>query len=97
MADDDSFDAELIGYTNTAISVLTQIGVGPQEGFQITGYDEKWTDFITDIVQINMAEQYVGLRVKLLFDPPTNGTTSQYMQKEIEQLEWRLKIRAEEV
>lgn len=96
MEDDMCFDQELIGYINSAISVLTQIGVGPEEGFEIKGYDEQWGDFITDIVQMNMAEQYVGLKVRLLFDPPSNATASQYMQKEIEQLDWRLKVRARE-
>ena len=40
------FDPDLIMHINSVFSVLTQIGVGPANGFSITGKSETWSDFI---------------------------------------------------
>lgn len=93
--DDESFDSELIIHINAAFAVLTQLGVGPVNGFVITGESEVWDDFVTDIVQISMAKSYVYLKVKSLFDAPTNSSLSKAVEKEISEYEYRLKIQAE--
>ena len=41
------FDADLIMHINGVFSILTQLGVGPPNGFSITGEGEKWDSFIT--------------------------------------------------
>ena len=40
------FDADLIMHINSVLSILTQIGVGPAEGFSIKDKDCIWKDFI---------------------------------------------------
>lgn len=94
--DDPSFDKEIIIFINAAFAILTQLGVGPTEGFQITGYEETWDDFKVDIVQEAMSQTYVYLKVKTLFDPPTNSSLSKAMEEQIREYEWRLKLQAEE-
>ena len=89
--DYEHFDPELILNINTAFSVLNQIGVGPEEGFMIYSADEVWSDFITDS-RLNMVKTYVFLKVKLIFDPPQVSYVADAYQKQIEELEWRLKI-----
>ena len=42
------FDVDIIIHINTAFSTLTQLGVGPSEGFSITNKTETWADFIGD-------------------------------------------------
>lgn len=47
-ADDDSFDADILTYINSALYSLRQIGVGPKEGFVVTGADQTWSEFSTN-------------------------------------------------
>lgn len=88
--EDDSFDQDLIIYINTILAVLTQMGVGPTEGFQITGPDETWEDFVEDDVRVQLIKTYVGLRVRMLFDPPTNSSATQAIDNSIHETEWRI-------
>ena len=46
----EDFDADIVMYLNSVFMVLTQMGVGPKEGFAITGKEELWNQFITDPV-----------------------------------------------
>ena len=71
---DDNFDTDVIMHINTVLSILQQLGVGPRFGFSITGDEETWSDFLEpDDERINTVKTYVYLRVRLLFDPPTNS------------------------
>lgn len=93
--DDESFDKELIIFINAAFSILTQLGVGPEEGFTIRDDSATWDDFQVDIVQRSMAEHYVALKVKSLWDAPANSTVMKAMEEQLAQYEWRLKLQAE--
>ena len=83
------FNKDLIIAINTALSILCQVGVGPDGGFAITGNESKWSDFLDDDARLNMAVSYVYLKVKLLFDPPTSGVLRETMEKQIDEMEWR--------
>lgn len=39
------FDADIVMHINSVFSILTQMGVGPANGFSITGKDEGWIRF----------------------------------------------------
>ena len=43
-----AFDPDIIIHINTVISNLNQMGIGPVNGFIITGSSETWTNFFTD-------------------------------------------------
>lgn len=86
------FDAELVMHINTVLTVLTQLGVGPAEGFSITGDTETWTDFVTDMKNLHSIKSYVGLKVRLLFDPPTSSAVVESINKLISELEWRINV-----
>jgi len=88
--EDDSFDQDLIIYTNTILAVLTQMGVGPVEGFVITGEEETWDDFVGDDIRIQLIKTYVGLRVRMMFDPPTNSSAVQAFDNSIQETQWRI-------
>lgn len=91
----DHFDPDIIMHTNSVIANLTQLGVGPTEGFMIEDAKDTWSDFIGDDPRLNHVKTYIYLRVKLLFDPPTNSALIKSMQEEIEKLEWLLNVAAE--
>jgi hypothetical protein len=72
--------------------VLNQLGVGGKEPFFITGPDEKWSDFSSDIDKLQMVKTYVGLKVKLMFDPPQSSAHIDTIKNLISELEWRLNV-----
>lgn len=91
------FDLDIITHINTAFSTLTQLGVGPVNGFMIEDETSVWDDFIpTGDFQYNSVKTYVYLRVRMLFDPPQTSYLISAMERQIEQLEWRLNIHREE-
>lgn len=90
------FDGELIMDINTALMILSQIGVGTP-GFSITNAYDTWDDFLGDasVEDLEAVKTDVFMRVKLMFDPPTNGTLISMYNDQIREFEWRLQLRAE--
>jgi hypothetical protein len=84
------FDPDIIMHINSAIMNLTQIGVGPSEGFMIEDETTKWSDLIPQGIKLEAVKSYVFLRVKLLFDPPVNSTVIASYERQITEFEWRL-------
>jgi len=89
------FDSDIIMHINSVFLNLTQIGVGPVEGFSIIDKSEIWSDFIPDATKYEAVKTYVYLNVKLLFDPPSSSAVIDSINRQIERYEWRLNIAAE--
>lgn len=94
--DDTSYDIEIVAHINSIFFVLQQLGVGPEEGFLMFDNTAKWSEF-TGMESIAAVISYMGLRVKMLFDPPPTGPATEAMERQAGQLEWRLNIHAEGV
>jgi hypothetical protein len=78
--------------------ILTQLGVGPPEGFMIEGEDATWSDFKTaskTTAPLEAVKTYVYMRVRLMFDPPQSSAVIESMNNIISELEWRLNISVE--
>lgn len=92
------FDTELIFHINSALSDLRLIGVGPKTGFSITGTSETWSDFIGDSIALQKnVPTLVMLKVKLIFDPPSNSFTISAITDQINKLEWFCTINDDEL
>lgn len=89
------FDEDLILHINTFFAVLTQCGVGPDEGFKITGVGEQWSDFTTNGKELEMTKEYIFLRTRLTFDPPASSFAMESLKKTADEMEWRLYAQAE--
>lgn len=89
------FDADLIMHINSVLMILTQLGVGPAEGFLIRDEDATWDEFIQGETNIEAVRTYVYLKVKLLFDPPLSSAVIESTNRLIGELEWRLNVAAE--
>ena len=96
-ADYTSFDQDIIMHINAAFSTLNQLGVGPQSGFMIEDNEAVWFDFLAGDLRLNNVKTYVYLRVRMLFDPPTIGYLVDAMQKQIDELEWRINVQRESI
>jgi hypothetical protein len=93
-----AFDPDVTTHINSAFSTLTQLGVGPAEGFMIEDETAVWDDFLvmTDDLQYNSIKTYVYLRVRMLFDPPATSFVIAALNEQIKELEWRLNVHREE-
>lgn len=80
------YDADLIMHINSVFSILTQLGVGPADGFSIEDDDALWTDFIPEKSKIEFIKSYMHLKVKLLFDPPLASAVIECMNQQIKNL-----------
>lgn len=94
--DYEHFDPQIISHINSVFMDLQQMGVGPKEGFMIEDETSAWTDFLPEGKNLEAVKSYMGLRVRLLFDPPLNASVLAAMQKEAERWEWRLTVAAED-
>lgn len=92
------FDADIIMHINSVFSILTQMGVGPANGFSISGKDDTWSAFITDKPNIfSLVKSYVYMKVRLLFDPPLSSAAIESINRQISEFEWRLFVAADPV
>ena len=93
--DYEHFDSDLIIHINSVFSILTQLGVGPSEGFSIKDKTDVWSDFIPDDPRLESVKSYVYMKVKLLFDPPLSSTVMESTNRMISEFEWRLNVQSE--
>lgn len=89
------FDPDIIMHINSVFMILTQLGVGPSEGFTIEDKFSAWTDFVSDTAKIEAVKSYIYLRVKLLFDPPLSSAVIESIKRMIDEYEWRLNVAAD--
>lgn len=90
-----AFDPDIIMSINSAFAILEQLGVGPDGGFFITDSSTTWNDYFgasEDIEQNEAVKNYIALKVKLMFDPPTSSTVMQATTNLTSELEWRLNV-----
>lgn len=90
-----AFDTDVTIHINTALAILCQIGVGPESGFRIRDATATWQDFVGDDPRLDDVKDYVYLKVKLLFDPPSSSAAIQSTEKLLSEIEWRLNVTAE--
>lgn len=91
------FDADLIMHINSVLSILTQLGVGPSEGFSIKDKTASWNDFLSDSKNLESVKSYVYLKVRLIFDPPLTSSVTEAINRMISELEWRISVAVDPV
>ena len=89
--DYDAFDDDVMMHINSVLMILTQLGVGPKNGFSITGEEETWDDYLSeDISKLSAVKTYVYLKVKTMFDPTSSSVVNEATKEMLKELEWRL-------
>lgn len=89
------FDVDVMMHINSAIFVLTQLGVGPPNGFAISGREDSWGDFIGNNPIYSAVKTFVALSVRMVFDPPGTSYHINAMQEQIKELAVRINIQRE--
>lgn len=93
--DYEHFDDDIIMHINTTFMTLNQLGVGPEEGFYISGKEQTWREFLGDTKKLEAVKTYIYLSVKMIFDPPSSSAVLDAMNRRIQECEWRLNVQAE--
>lgn len=88
--DDTNFNDELIMFINGALMVMTQLGVGPSQGFSITSAKNTWAELLGNRKDLDVVRSDIYLRVRLIFDPPTNSFLVAAIEKQIVEYDWRI-------
>lgn len=88
--DCDDFDLDLLPIVNSVFSKLSQLKVGPDEGFEITSPKETWNDYVSDKKLLGYIKEYVSKSSRLKFDPPASSTILEAFKEEIKELEWNI-------
>lgn len=86
-----AFDLEIKTHINTVLMILSQMGVGRAD-FILTDETSTWQDFIGDRKDLAGIRTYVGMKVRLMFDPPQNGSLKDALEQNLQEIEWRLFI-----
>lgn len=93
--DYEQFDNDIIMHINSVLAILSQLGVGPFDGFFITDKSAIWDDFIDENVKLNDVKSYMFLKVKMMFDPPSSSAIIDSYNRMISEFEWRCNVEAE--
>jgi len=89
-----AFDMDIMIFVNGVFGTLTQLGLGPISGYQITSSANVWDEFFTD-PRLNAVKSYIFLCVKMQFNPPDTGFVLQSMERQKTELEYRLNVVAD--
>lgn len=94
--DYEHFDTDIIMHINSVFMTLTQLGVGPEQGFMIQDEEAVWEDFLQGNTNLEAVKSYMYLKVKLLFDSSSlSSSVIESMNRMIAEFEWRLNAAAE--
>lgn len=85
-----AFDDELILHINSVIASLTQIGIGPaDDGYTISSSANVWTELLGTDKRLESVKSYIYLKVRLIFDPPTQSAVLDAFKEQIREFEFR--------
>lgn len=87
--EDTSFDTDILMALNSVLAVLPQFGIGPSSPFVVADETNTWQDLLGED-PIGGVRAYVNMRVRMLFDPPTNTYIMQALKDQIAEFEWRI-------
>lgn len=89
------FDQEIMVHINSVFSTLAQLGTSPGTGFRISGKEDTWESFLGSNEDLEFIKDYIYLKVKVLFDPPTSSFVLDSINNQIKELEWRINVQVD--
>jgi len=86
------FDEDILMHINSVFSQLHQLGVGPEDGFEISDTSTLWSAYLGDNKKVNLVKTYMYLKVRMFWDPPTTSFAITAVNDQIKELEWRINV-----
>ena len=93
-SDNTAFDNEILQAINSVWFVLYQLGVTIDDEPATIDANSQWSEFIVQ-ERIGITRQYVSMRVRMQFDPPTNTYVMEALRSQIDELEWRVTMESD--
>ena len=91
--DYDVYDEDVLMAINTALSTLTQLGVGPEMGFEVQDIST-WEELLGGDFRLNSVRNFIHLKCRLIFDPPATSFAIAAIEKQLEEMAWRIEVAA---
>ena len=88
------FDTDIVNAINGAFYILWTLGIGPTLPFRIEDNTSVWSDFAGPGLS-DLARWDIALRVRLVFDPPSNSALIENIRKSIDEYEFRMMVESE--
>lgn len=90
-----AFDHDVCTHINTALSNLVQLGVVGASVAHVEDKEMTWDDLVGVLEfpsqeVLGMIKTYIGLKVRMFFDPPGTSFLISAMNDQIAELEWRM-------
>jgi len=90
-----AFDNEILYNINSAFMDLYQIGFGDKP-FVLEDASEEWSDAIDNNEFFESIKMYIFQKTKISFDPPSSSFVLDSINKQLQEIEWRLYVQKEE-
>ena len=91
----DVFDDQLMPLINSVLNEVNQLGAGLSP-FTVTSAAQTWADFLGESTNtLHMVETLVKIKVRLMFDPPSNSFVTDALRKEADELVWRINVQVD--
>lgn len=89
--ENEEFDLDIMMAINGAIVILTQLGVGPKDGFIVTSKEDTYNDWLGEMTSgLQLVKIYLFYKTRLSFDPPTQSSVLETYKEMIREIECRL-------
>lgn len=91
-ANDSSFDTQIKIHINSALSVLREVGCGPQDHpFFIKDSGETWNDFLgEDSKMLDLAREFIYVDAKPKFDTSISSAMQSILKQTRDEDLWRI-------
>lgn len=86
--EDDSFDRDILLCMDTIMGIIYETGA--TETLSSVTPETEWDEVFADDTIRQLAKTYMYLKVRLLFDPPTNSSIQKAFEEHAKELEWRM-------
>ena len=86
------FDLEILVAINSALTAVSQLGIGPDGGFSISDDTATWDDLFDGVTNIEAVKSYIFLKVRLEFDPPGTSFLQTSFNNQLTELAFRLMV-----
>ena len=91
------FDPDVLMAINSALMVLEQLGISSDAVPSVADDGATWSMLGSKFpgVNLGMLRSYVYGKARLLFDPPTSSFGLTALEKQVQEMEWRLNVQVE--
>lgn len=91
-----AFDTDILMFINGVFATLYQFGIESAKSKRVEDSEITWEEFFSEEIDlISLIHPYTYLKVRMLFDPPTNSFVLDNMNKQASEYEWRINIQVE--